>query len=83
MSIPRLTAILTACALLTIAPFSAQEARNPAADARKKADKNELPLDATTRLEFETDEGTWISLDVTPVSDIVGLVHLMRPRYEI
>src|SRR5688572_2471012 len=66
MSIPRLTAVLTACVLLTIAPFSAQEAKDPAADARKKADKNELPLDTTTRLEFETDEGTWISLDVTP-----------------
>jgi Tol biopolymer transport system component len=34
--------------------------------AKKKADKNELPLETKDKLEFETDEGTWISLDVTP-----------------
>jgi Tol biopolymer transport system component/predicted amidohydrolase len=38
---------------------------DPAA-AKKKADKNELPLETKDKLEFETDEGTWISLDVTP-----------------
>jgi Tol biopolymer transport system component len=34
--------------------------------AKKKADKNELPLVTKDKLEFETDEGTWMSLDVTP-----------------
>ena len=39
--------------------------KDPAAE-KKKAAKNELPLEMKDRLEFETDEGTWISLDVTP-----------------
>ena len=39
--------------------------KDPAAE-KKKADKNELPLEMKDRLEFETDEGTWISLDVLP-----------------
>lgn len=42
-----------------------QDKEDPAAE-KKKADKNELPLEMPTKLEFETDEGTWISLDVTP-----------------
>ena len=43
----------------------AEKKDDPAA-AKKKADKNELPLETKDKLEFETDEGTWISLDVTP-----------------
>ena len=39
------------------------EKKDPAAE-KKKADKNELPLETAKKLEFETDEGTWISLDV-------------------
>ena len=45
--------------------MAAQKPADPAAE-RKKADKNELPLDPAGKLEFETDEGTWISLDVAP-----------------
>lgn len=41
------------------------EKKDPAAE-KKKADKNELPLETTKKLEFETDEGTWMSLDVMP-----------------
>ena len=56
-------------AVITVA-VSAQDkpqdkAKDPAAE-KKKADKNELPLDPKDKLEFETDEGTWLSLDVTP-----------------
>ena len=67
----RLFAILLAAALA--APLVAQdkpqdkpEAKKDPAAEKKKADKNELPLDPKDKLEFETDEGTWISLDVTP-----------------
>ncbi len=41
------------------------EKKDPAAE-KKKADKNELPLETAKKLEFETDEGTWISLDAMP-----------------
>jgi Tol biopolymer transport system component len=66
----RLSTILFAAAL--ISPLLAQEKpqdkpdtkKDPAAE-KKKADKNELPLDPKDKLEFETDEGTWLSLDVT------------------
>ena len=66
----RLSAILLAAAL--ISPLLAQDKpqdkpdakKDPAAE-KKKADKNELPLDPKDKLEFETDEGTWLSLDVT------------------
>ncbi|MFL6274907.1 MAG: amidohydrolase family protein [Blastocatellia bacterium] len=48
----------------------------------KKADKNEegLPLKATEKIEFTTDEGTWMSLDVAPdgktiVFDLLGDIY--------
>ena len=64
----RLSTILLAAVL--VAPLVGQDKpqdkpKDPAAD-KKKADKNELPLETKEKLEFETDEGTWISLDVTP-----------------
>ena len=61
--------VLIAGALFAAASMFAQEKpqekKDPAAE-KKKADKNELPLEMPKKLEFETDEGTWISLDVTP-----------------
>jgi dipeptidyl aminopeptidase/acylaminoacyl peptidase len=42
-----------------------EKPKDPAAE-KKKADKNDLPLEMPGKLEFETDEGTWISLDVLP-----------------
>jgi Tol biopolymer transport system component len=61
--------ILIASAVFAVASMFAQEKpqekKDPAAE-KKKADKNELPLEMPKKLEFETDEGTWISLDVTP-----------------
>ena len=59
----------------------AQKPADPAADT-KKADKNELPLEMAGTLEFETDEGTWISLDVLP--DGKGLVfELLGDLYRL
>src|SRR5688572_26281484 len=71
LAMTRLLAALLA--VMLVAPIGAQDKpqdkpdakKDPVAD-KKKADKNELPLDPKDKLEFETDEGTWISLDVTP-----------------
>ncbi len=56
-------------------PSPATTQTPPATDA--KPPKRDLPLETTEKLEFETDEGTWISLDVTPdgtsiVFDLLG-----------
>lgn len=51
-------------------------------DDRKKADKNELPLDGVRKLEFETDEGTWISLDVTPDGQAI-VFELLGDIYKV
>src|SRR3989304_7046770 len=36
------------------------------AGAPEGKEKEGLPLEPTRRIEFETDEGTWLSLDVSP-----------------
>jgi Tol biopolymer transport system component len=61
--LPSLGALLLVAFGLSL-PLTGQEKKDPKADEAKKADKNELPLDPARKLEFETDEGTWISLDV-------------------
>ncbi len=38
----------------------------PVAAQEKAADKGGLPLKAERKIAFETDEGTWVSLDVSP-----------------
>ena len=45
-------------------PEKSEKSEQAKKDEAKKADKNELPLDPAGKLEFETDEGTWMSLDV-------------------
>jgi len=60
-----LPCLLVLAALSGGGPISAQKPADAPAD-RKKAEKNELPLEPAGKLEFETDEGTWISLDVAP-----------------
>lgn len=53
--------------LILTLPLAGQDKKDePKKEDPKKADKNELPLEAAGKLEFETDEGTWISLDVAP-----------------
>jgi Tol biopolymer transport system component len=65
------SSLAVACLVVSLAAQDApqnkpeQKPTDPAAD-KKKADRNELPLEMPTTLEFETDEGTWISLDVVP-----------------
>ncbi len=52
------------------------------ADEKKDSLGNELPLKGERMVEFETDEGTWISLDVSPdgktiVFDLLGDLYLL------
>ncbi len=55
----------------------------PAADAKKdEAKKEGLPLKPARKIEFTTDEGTWISLDVSPdgqriAFDLLGDLYLL------
>ncbi|QCW99356.1 amidohydrolase family protein [Aggregatimonas sangjinii] len=70
---------LLICALLFLFfPLLAQET---AKDSTKKATK-ELPLEPERTIEFATDRGTWISLDVSPdgqtiAFDLMGDIYTM------
>ena len=80
MRYARLTcAVLLTCSFLLPEAASAQAPPAPgAADARKEG----LPLKATRKIEFTTDEGTWISLDVSPdgqriAFDLLGDIYVL------
>ncbi|GMV07909.1 MAG: hypothetical protein AMXMBFR53_41840 [Gemmatimonadota bacterium] len=73
----------TACALLALttlaapAPSAAQDEAPDTAAARQKREKASLPLEGARKLRITTDEGTWLSLDVSPdgstvVFDLLG-----------
>src|SRR5258706_2573955 len=63
----RLLAATFAVATLTLAPsLFAQAAAAAPPDTSKKNKNDELPLVTTRTIEFETSEGTWLSLDVSP-----------------
>ena len=77
---PTLAAL--AGALLVAAPAVAQDA--PRADTAASARRGgaELPLKPTRSLKFETDEGTWVSVDVSPdgrtlVVDLTGDLYTL------
>ncbi|HJR60275.1 MAG TPA: hypothetical protein VJ813_12770, partial [Vicinamibacterales bacterium] len=80
------TFMLAAAACVAAGPMLAQnkpqdKPKDPVAE-KKKADKNELPLEMSKKLEFETDEGTWISLDVTPDAKTV-VFELLGDLYKV
>jgi len=61
--------ILLAGALAALAvtgAISQEPAGESAQSAKKAAKKKALPLQATRKIEFTTDEATWLSLDVSP-----------------
>ena len=63
------------CAILFLTPVLAQDAK----DSSKKATE-ELPLEPERKVSFTTDNGTWISLDVSPdgktiVFDMMGDIY--------
>ncbi|HEX7114552.1 MAG TPA: amidohydrolase family protein [Steroidobacter sp.] len=50
-----------------------------------QADESALPLRTERRIEFETDEGTWLSLDVSPATgeilfELLGDLYLLAPE---
>ncbi len=61
--VPTLLALLFACPLATAQGQSVEENDSSAREARRD---NALPLITTRSLDFTTDEGTWISLDLSP-----------------
>lgn len=65
------------CAVATAAPVSAALAND--------ASTNDLPLVPTRHIRFDTDEGTWVSLDVSPdgrsiVFELLGDLYRMDIR---
>ena len=74
----RLRALLPSLLLLALGvPATAQRPATPATPARL-----ELPLKADRTMTLDTDEGTWISLDVSPdgqtiVFDLLGDLYLL------
>jgi imidazolonepropionase-like amidohydrolase/Tol biopolymer transport system component len=64
-----------ACAFLLVLPLAAQQADS----TKKKWDVSE-PLGPTTKVEFDTSEGTWMNVDVSPdgktiVFDLLGDIY--------
>src|SRR2546423_627957 len=60
----------------------AQEKREDKKDDKKKDEKKGLPLKSERKIEFTTDEGTWISLDVAPdgktiVFELLGYIYTL------
>ena len=51
------TGLVAIATVFGLSLMAAQKPADPAAE-RKKAEKNELPLDPAGKLEFETNEGT-------------------------
>src|SRR5215475_13650183 len=80
-------ALCSTLALLLLLMPLAVLAQEDKKDADKKEDKKEkkeeeLPLKAEKKIEFTTDEGTWMSLDISPdgktlVFDLLGDIYTM------
>ena len=56
--------------------------RSPAEASERKPKEEPLPLKTTRKVEFTTDEGTWLSLDVSPdgktvIFDLLGDLYTM------
>src|SRR6202158_2921769 len=61
----------------------AQDDKSEQKDAKKTDEKKGLPLKPERKIEFTTDEGTWLSLDVSPdgktiLFDLLGALYTLR-----
>jgi len=77
----RLIPVLFA-ALLALAPARSSSSDAPKAETKEKKWDVEAPLGPTHRVEFTTDEGTWMNLDVSPdgkqvVFDMLGDIYVI------
>ena len=83
MRTPRWTRACGALFVLTLVTPHAQEGKESKAPPKDaKETKKDLPLEADRKLAFDTDEGTWMSLDVTP--DGKGIVfELLGDFYRV
>ena len=68
MRIPALICLVGAIGLIQapLTPLSAQDTTRVVVDTTTKYKSDSLPLKPTRTISFDTDEGTWISLDVAP-----------------
>ncbi|MEQ9414498.1 MAG: hypothetical protein RIF39_11735, partial [Cyclobacteriaceae bacterium] len=63
----RIVLHVCACiAFLLTTIVNAQDAEKPKADSLKKKSKKDLPLEVGRKIPIKTNEGTWMSLDVSP-----------------
>lgn len=78
------TLILLLC-LATVTSFAQEEKKEPKPDSVKKEKpkkKKDLPLEAARKIQIKTNEGSWMSLDVSPdgktiVFDLLGDIYTM------
>src|SRR5919107_15160 len=74
--------LVGALAVFVAAPLIAQTSAQNDSAARAAARSSTLPLITTRTLKFTTDEGTWISLDVSPdgrtiIFDLLGDLYTL------
>ena len=82
---PRTLLALAAVAALYLpppAPVSAQESAPDTTAAREKREKASLPLEGARNVRVTTDEGTWLSVDVSPDGSTV-LFDLLGDLYTV
>jgi Tol biopolymer transport system component len=72
--------VLYALPWFPLAAAQVKPAAAPPADTAKKKANEDLPLATTRTVEFETSEGTWMSLDVSPDGETV-VVELLGDLY--
>ena len=68
--------------LACLVTFLLAAAASPQERARDRASGADLPLDAARTINFTTDEGTWISLDVDPDGEAI-VFELLGDIYEL
>src|SRR5215510_2309460 len=68
--------------LMPLAVLAQEDKKDSDTEDKKEKKEEELPLKAEKKIEFTTDEGTWMSLDISPdgktlVFDLLGDIYTM------